>query len=196
MAKVGNRKLDPFPLLKYSTSPAFIDEIDVINKPAFVVPTSGLRSDSIESNRNLRRNIFFTALLPYSFIDRNNRSDLNRGAAWADTEVSQGESMRLISYVLPPENKREEIINICKKFVNILSEDVIEFHSHARVGKEDEVSSEMGGEDNNHISSDNDGNESATEIEQILLNKFILYYCIIMHYIKWHSLNNIRVLNS
>ena len=101
--KVGNRKLDPFPLLKYSTSPAFIDEIDVINKPAFVVPTSGLRSDSIESNRNLRRNIFFTAL-PYSFIDRNNWSDLNRGAAWADTEVSQGESMRLISYVHLPEN--------------------------------------------------------------------------------------------
>ena len=69
--------------------------------------------------------------------------------------------------------KREDIINICKKFVNILSENVIEFHSHARVGKEDEVSSEIVEEDNNHISSDSDGNESATEIEQILLNKFI-----------------------
>ena len=171
VTKVALLKLDPFPILKYCNSPACIDEIDVVNKPAFVVPSSGLRTDSIESNVNLRKRIYFTAL-PYSFIDRSDWDDLNRGAAWADTEVAKGESLRLISYVLPPENKRMEIINICKQFVDIPTEELIDFHSLARIqNKDEEVNPDMGEEDNEENESDNNS-EVGDESEQTLLNKF------------------------
>ena len=163
--------MDPFPIIKYSSSPCFLDEIDVINKPAFVVPMSGLRTDSIESNLVVRKKINFT-VLPYSFIDRSNWEDLNRGTAWADTEVAKGESLRLISYLLPPESRRLEIINLCKRFVDIPEVGVSDFHSLARAQTENFENQD--GEEEIDLNNDGDAAAETYDMMEInLLNKFV-----------------------
>lgn len=95
--KRGTQRLNPFPTLKYDSNNFNLDELDVINKPAFVIPSSTLRTQLVETNSSIRIRILFTAV-PFAFIHRDDWDDLSRGITWSETQVSEGESLRLIPY--------------------------------------------------------------------------------------------------
>jgi hypothetical protein len=95
--KRGNQLMNPFVTLKYDSNAFNLDELDVINKPAYVIPASTLRSQAYETEEHLRRRMLFVAI-PYAFFNRDDWEDLSRGLTWSETEVSQGERQRLIAY--------------------------------------------------------------------------------------------------
>lgn len=109
--KTGNQLLNPFMTLKYDSQAFNFDELDVINKPAYVIPISTLRSQMVETDRLIRKQILFTAI-PFAFFHRDDWEDLSRGLTWSETEVSVGESKRLITYKCT-KRQRTEAMALC-----------------------------------------------------------------------------------
>lgn len=97
--------------LKYDSNAFNFDELDVINKPAYVIPISTLRSQLIETDPSIRKQILFTAI-PFAFFHRDDWEDLSRGLTWSETEVSVGESKRLITYKCT-KRQRAEAMALC-----------------------------------------------------------------------------------
>jgi hypothetical protein len=109
--KTGNELLIPFMTLKYDSNSLNLDELDVINKPAYVIPISTLRSQLVETDRLIRKQTLFTAI-PFAFLQRDDWEDLSRGLTWSETEVSVGESKRLITYKCT-KRQRAEAMALC-----------------------------------------------------------------------------------
>ena len=109
--KTGNQLLNPFMTLKYDSNSFNLDELDVINKPAYVIPISTLRAQLVEMDPLIRRQILFTAI-PFAFFHRDDWEDLSRGLTWSETEVSVGESKRLITYKCT-KRQRAEAMALC-----------------------------------------------------------------------------------
>jgi hypothetical protein len=103
--------LNPFLTLKYDTNGFNLDELDVINKPAYVIPSSSLRLQLTETDPKIRLRILFTAI-PYAFFNRDDWEDLSRGLTWSETDVSQGETIRLIGYQCTAQ-ERLDAMNRC-----------------------------------------------------------------------------------
>jgi hypothetical protein len=98
--------------LKYDSNAFNLDELDVINKPAYVIiPISTLRSQLVETDPLIRKQMLFTAI-PFAFFHRDDWEDLSQGLTWSETEVSVGESKRLITYKCT-KRQRAEAMALC-----------------------------------------------------------------------------------
>jgi hypothetical protein len=114
-AKTNHQLLNPFLTLKYDTDGFNLDELDVVNKPAYVIPISTLRTQLVETNPRTRKRILFTAI-PYAFFHRDDWQDLSRGLTWSETEVLEGESKRLIGYRCDDDD-RNTAMDRCTRFL-------------------------------------------------------------------------------
>lgn len=161
VTKRGTQLMNPFITLKYDSNSFNLDELDVINKPAYVIPASTLRSQALETDPNIRSRILFVSI-PYAFYNRDDWEDLSRGLTWSETEVSQGERQRLIAYRCTREDRAHAMIecirhlemlqpvpkkNILKEYrqnfsVGLNIEDIMTIHNSSSSDEEEEDTDE------------------------------------------------------
>jgi hypothetical protein len=111
--KRGLQGLNPFMTIQYDSNAFNLDPLDDINRPAYVLPLSTLRSHALLVDERLRRDVMFTAI-PYAFFNRDDWDNLSVGLTWTETEVAKGETKRLVPYQCS-ESRRSKVIKLCSR---------------------------------------------------------------------------------
>jgi hypothetical protein len=126
--------LNPFPTVKYemlhrtkgrnsNRSKAemvyICDSVFKISRPAFVIPVTIASSQSLLFEKGQLESAEFNAV-PYAFFDRSGWSDIRRGITMAETELKQGEKLRLLPLLTHSSATRNDILNkVVFKYVDL-----------------------------------------------------------------------------
>jgi hypothetical protein len=160
--KRGTQHMNPFLTLKYDSNAFNLDELDVINKPAYVIPASSLRSQALETDPHMRRRILFVSI-PYAFYNRDDWEDLSRGLTWSETEVSQGERQRLIAYRCTREDRARAMIECIRHLEMLLPDELTHYRQSFSAGLN--IEDIMTSHHRNHDSSSDEENAAEEEEE-------------------------------